>query len=240
MQTLLKNFLKIVTYLSHILFFLYVYVFGITYALISIFIALVITNLAHYLYMHRIYIHRHFEVTNKIHKIGLMLFSSLNLGPPAQYASIHVNHHINSGNARDPHDPYRLGFIKTIFSLYDNKFTSDYRTKERFYNDSKLKFFQKNYLYIVIASLIFMPSNIMFAHWSSKLVIGAVHLKEIGYGNGSKSDTSRNVWWLKPILWGEEMHNNHHVYPSRANHNVKQNWKEFDLLYHIGRFISIK
>jgi stearoyl-CoA desaturase (Delta-9 desaturase) len=235
-----KNLLKNVTYFSHVLFISYAFLFGIKYAIISLLISLTITNIVHYLYMHRIYIHKHFKVSNTVHKTCLFLFCSLNLGPPAQYAAIHINHHATSGEDNDPHDPYRLGFLKTVLSLYDSKFVGEYKTKDRYYRDPMLQYFQKNYIFIVLLSVLIMPSNIMFAHWSSKLVIGAVHLEELGYGTKYHNDTSRNVWWLKPILWGEELHNNHHVYPFRANHNVKKTWKEFDLLYHLGKLISIK
>ena len=81
---------------------------------------------------------------------------------------------------------------------------------------------------------------IVTGFWLSKLVVILVHIKVLGTGQNRGEDTSRNLCWLKPIMWGEELHNNHHRLPSEANHNHKKTIFQFDVLYYIGKLIEEK
>jgi stearoyl-CoA desaturase (delta-9 desaturase) len=197
-----------------------------------------VSNLFHYLYMHRIYTHGHFTVGPMVNRIGLFIFCMMNLGSPPVYAAVHMKHHANSGTEEDPHDPYTLGFVRTLLSLWNEKFSPDRRVFSRLLKDPTSKWFHDHHVTIAWLSALFTPFIIVVGFWMSKIVIVLVHVKWLGYGNERNQDTSRNVWWLKPLTWGEELHNNHHYYASRPNHNVKGTWREFDLLYYLGKLIG--
>jgi len=106
--------------------------------------------------------------------------------------------------------------------------------------DPKVRWFHTHHLAFAIISAIIAPFIIVTSFWLSKIVVVLVHIKSIGYKLDKSSDSSRNVWWLKPLTWGEELHNNHHHYSGHANHNIQKNWKEFDILYYIGKMIERK
>lgn len=228
---------QLITLVSHILFLYYSYVFGIWFLIISIGLSWIVSNLVHSLYMHRIYTHRHFYVSKNVHNLGMFLFGLLNLGSPAVYVATHIRHHAYSGTDKDPHDPYVTGFVRVLFSLWDHRFAPDRKILSRLLKDPTAGFFHRHHLTIASLSAIFTPSLVVVGFWLSKLVIMVTHIRSVGQGSNKGSDTSRNVWWLKPILWGEELHNNHHNHASTANHNIAGNLKEFDPLFYIGKHI---
>jgi len=230
---------QIINLVAHIMFAAYAIAFS-GYLMFGLIIGWLITNLFHYLYMHRIYTHRHFDVASWLHKIGLFVFSMINLGSPPVYAAVHMKHHAKSGSEEDPHNPYTLGFFRTMLSLWNEKFSPDRRVFSKLLADTTSRWFHDYHSVIAWMSALFTPFIIVVGFWMSKIVVVLVHIKWIGYGSTHNNDTSRNVWWLKPFTWGEELHNNHHLYAGRPNHNVNGSCKEFDFLYYIGRAISKK
>lgn len=228
------------TLLSHLSFFIYCYFFGFFYFLIAIIIGWVISNLAHYLYIHRIYTHKHFKISRSKHKILMFLFTTLNLGSPAVYAAVHLKHHANSGDKNDPHDPYQLKFIKTFLSLWDDKFIPDRRLLAHYLKDPITKTFHKHHFSIAVASTLITPFFVLMGFYLSKISIIFVHITKFGYGVQKNKDTSINAWYIKFITWGEELHNNHHFNPGAQNHNFKKNFRELDILYFIGKLLEDK
>lgn len=226
--------------LSHITFSMYCYLFGTYYFFVGCLLGWVISNLSHFLYIHRIYTHKQFHISERKHHILMFLFTTLNLGSPAVYAATHVMHHANSGKNGDPHNPYQLGFVRTFLSLWDNNFTPDRRLLARCLQDNITKKYHKHHFSIAIISALFVPFLIVLGFYLSKISIIIVHIPKFGYAVKKDKDTSVNCYYLKPITWGEELHNNHHNNPGMANHNFRKNFKEFDLLYYIGKFISTK
>lgn len=226
--------------LSHITFFLYCYLFGINYFIIAILSGWIVSNLAHYLYIHRIYTHKHFHLSETKHNIFMFLFTLLNLGSPAVYAATHIMHHSCSGKKGDPHDPYQLGFVRTFLSLWDKNFTPDRKLLARYLKDTTTKRFHTYHFSIAFVSAIFTPFFVVMGFYLSKISIIFVHIPTLGSRTEKDQDTSVNAWYLKPITWGEELHNNHHVNPGTSNHNFLQSFKEIDLLYYIGNILSDK
>lgn len=225
---------------SHVTFLGYVYLLGLSYFIAAVLIGWIVSNLAHFLYIHRIYAHRHFNLSETKHNILMFLFTTLNLGSPAVYAATHVFHHANSGKKGDPHDPYQLGFLRTFLSLWDNNFTPDRRILAHYLKDKVTKKYHKHHFSIATMSALFTPFLVVFAFYLSKISIILVHVPKLGYGVKRGNDTSVNCWYLKPITWGEELHNNHHINPGSSNHNFRKNLKELDILYFIGKILETK
>lgn len=231
---------QLLVLLSHITFIIYIYIFGGKFLLYSLIVGWITSNLVHNLYMHRIFTHRHFVIHDWVHGVLMFIFSLLNLGSAAVYAATHSKHHAFSGGEGDPHDPKSLGLVKSMCSLWDKNYTPERKILHFLLKTPRTKFYHDHHFKFAVISSIFSPILIIMSHWLSKIVIVLVHNSRFGYGNNKKDDTSRNIWWLKFIIWGEELHNNHHNYVAIANHNIKKNWKEFDLLFYIGNIISEK
>lgn len=227
----LLNLLAHITFIGYSIAFPY-------YLIPALVVGWIASNIFHYLYMHRIFTHGHFSISRTKHKIGLMGFTLLNLGSPPVYAAVHMKHHAKSGTTQDPHNPYSIGWFRSILSLWNEQFSPDRRVFSRLLKDPTVMWFHRHHFSFAVLSAIFTPFLIVVAFWFSKIVVVLVHVKEFGYGDDRGADTSRNLWWMKPLTWGEELHNNHHNYASHANHNIKGSLKEFDLLYYIGRMIE--
>lgn len=67
-------------------------------------------------------------------------------------------------------------------------------------------------------------------------VVGPLHgaiinwfAHKLGYINYATKDTSRNIWPIDWLMWGEGLHNNHHTHPGRWNFAIK--WFEFDPMW---------
>jgi stearoyl-CoA desaturase (delta-9 desaturase) len=61
--------------------------------------------------------------------------------------------------------------------------------------------------------------------WAAGVINGLGHWW--GYRNYASRDNSRNVFPLGILIGGEELHNNHHTYPTSAKLSLK--WWEFDI-----------
>lgn len=221
--------------LSHVTLIFMTWVFGWQYLLVGLFMGWLWSNVFHYLYLHRILTHQHFHVSRRLHLVGLACSSILNLGSPAVYPAVHMKHHANSGNESDPHDPYHRGWLRIMTSLWDNNFRPQRKTFLRMLKNPDVRWFHNYHTKFCLLGALVVPFLPVVAFWMSKIVIGLVHIPRLGYGTHYKDDNSTNIPWLKPLTWGEELHNNHHVKPSAADHNLKQRWYEFDVLYYIGR-----
>lgn len=222
--------------LGHLIFISQLIVFGPWY-LLTIILGIVAFNLGYSLYMHRTLAHKHYDFTVIQHTLFSLIACSLNFGSPAVLASVHYNHHKYSGTKNDPHDPNRLGIFRTLFKLWDKKYIPNKRPFKEFLADPLHHWFHLHHYTIASVATILFPFINVTAFWLSTLVILPVHSRRIGYQNFNIDD-STNVPLLKPLLWGEELHNNHHKHPGMLNHNVAHSVAEFDPLYHIGSTIS--
>ncbi len=66
------------------------------------------------------------------------------------------------------------------------------------------------------------------------LVNSATHLW--GSRPYATRDTSRNLWWVALLTYGEGWHNNHHAFPTSARQGLR--WWEIDMTYAVIRLLS--
>lgn len=62
------------------------------------------------------------------------------------------------------------------------------------------------------------------------------HWLAMGCQDFENRDTSRNVWWLAALTWGEGYHNTHHRYPRSARHGL-DGW--FDTSWVVIRLLGM-
>lgn len=199
---------------------------------------------------HRYFTHGTFK-TNKFWEVIMSFFFTLSCtGSVIGYILMHQKHHSNSDNEKDPHNPNENGFIRTWLGLYnENNLQFSPKRYAQLMNNKLMNFFHSYYLLILVVYnvLLFVINPLLniflFAipaigqfHANSMLIVLA-HTRGFGYRNFNNNDESSNVWYLKPLLLGEELHNNHHYKPSSITTNLTGRWFEFDPLYYIIKYV---
>lgn len=195
--------------LSHVVLGVYFYVFGQIYAVTALFLGLLIFNTATYAFMHRAVAHNQFHFSPRVKRFLCNLFSMCGFGSLAVNCAVHTQHHKYSDTRLDPHDFRRIGLVKTIFKQWDEKFYPPVKSYARYLrNDEILLQHQNNAKFFLFSSLVF-PFIPVVSFWMLNLIFIVNHS---GEGEG---DSSLNVPFLYPLMWGEEFHSDHHSHPER-------------------------
>src|SRR5450830_319322 len=162
-----------------------------------------------------------------------------------EWTSIHRKHHAKCEQAEDPHSPHVYG-IKTVllqgYELY-RKEAANKETMTRYGHGTPNDWLERNLysrfswqgvsLMLVIDLVLFGAAGL--AVWAVQMawtpvmaagiVNGAAHFW--GYRNFEVADASTNISPWGILIAGEELHNNHHTYPTSAKLSVKP--YEFDI-----------
>lgn len=210
--------------LAHICYGIQLYTFGVYYLIISTIIGIVVFNLAYSLYVHRTVCHKHYEFSINVHRVLGFLFNTLNFGSPASFASVHIKHHKYLNTEKDPHDPYRIGKIRAYLKFWDKQYTPDVKFLRNLLKDEIYKNQHRDNYKVALLSSIIVPFLPVVAFWVSNFLIVTVHPK----------GETKNLYWLKFLLWGEELHKNHHEQPGLGNHNFDGSFREKDFINDIS------
>jgi stearoyl-CoA desaturase (delta-9 desaturase) len=162
-----------------------------------------------------------------------------------EWASIHRKHHAKCEQPEDPHSPHVYG-IKTVllqgYELYRAE-ASNLETMARYGHGTPHDWLERNLytrfstlgvaLMLVIDLALFGAAGL--AVWAVQMmwtpvmaagiINGAAHYW--GYRNFEAPDASTNISPWGILIAGEELHNNHHTYPTSAKLSVKP--YEFDI-----------
>jgi len=202
---------------------------------------------------HRYFVHRTFKTNRVWEIIFAFLFTISCTGSVLGYVMIHKKHHAHSDGELDPHNP-ALGFWKTWWGMYDEKkLTFGPKMYLSLLNDPVIKFFHQYYFAIIAAYLLVLalidPVLIIFMFCLpaimqfqvNAILIALVHSERAelvgGYRSYETNDNSYNIWWLKPITLGEELHNNHHAKPACVTMDQGHGWRDFDPLYYVIKYV---
>ena len=162
-----------------------------------------------------------------------------------EWAAIHRKHHAKCEQADDPHSPHVYG-IKTVLlqgaELYRAE-SKNLDTMARFGHGTPDDWIERNVytryswqgvglMMILDLTLFGMAGLTVWAvqmAWTpitaAGIINGAAHFW--GYRNFEAPDASTNISPWGIIIAGEELHNNHHTYPTSAKLSVKP--YEFDI-----------
>jgi stearoyl-CoA desaturase (delta-9 desaturase) len=206
------------------------------------------------LYLHRDQAHRGLDLHPAIrHFCRFWLWTSTGT-TTREWVAIHRKHHARCETPDDPHSPQVLGLKKVLLEgaeLYQaeakNKETiakygrgcPDDWLERHLYSRPELGIT----IFVVVYLVLFgVPGIIMVAaQMASQPLLAAGIVNGVGhyygYRNFECEDASRNVvpWGL--VLGGEELHNNHHAFPSSAKFSI-QSW-EFDIGWLWIRILSV-
>jgi len=241
--------LKILVGLTHLIFLLSViFYWDHPFLYIGIAWGWLIAGLGGCLIGHRYVSHRQFQIQNQFVLGALYWIYNLNLiGSAVNYANMHALHHSYSDiPGQDPTAWQNSGLLKTHFTFYNYDFKGRfslrlYRTLMR----DKFNRFFHNYYYLPIlltsltalalfgwmgvALFICVPAVVAFHIAQLQVSVLHYHLP-LSYRNFD-DNYAYNIPWLKLLLWGEELHNNHHAAPTMPDRSTQRNWREFDPLY---------
>lgn len=203
-----------------------------------------ITILAVTIYLHRCSAHRALDVHPIVsHFFRMWLWLTTGQSTRA-WTAIHRKHHAKCETVDDPHSPVVFGIKKVLWQgaeLYrreaKNKETIERYGKgtpndwleNRVYTKSQMG------LYITLVTNIILFGVPGIAIWAIQMcwipffaagvVNGLGH--HWGYRNFECEDASTNLSPVGLLIGGEELHNNHHTYPTSAKFSIKP-W-EFDI-----------
>lgn len=162
-----------------------------------------------------------------------------------EWTAIHRKHHAKCEQAEDPHSPHVYG-IKTVLLQGAELYRAESKNKEtmlRYGHGTPNDWLERNLytrfswqgvgLMLIIDLTLFGAAGL--AVWAVQMawtpimaagiINGAAHYW--GYRNFEAPDASTNISPWGIIIAGEELHNNHHTYPTSAKLSVKP--YEFDI-----------
>ena len=162
-----------------------------------------------------------------------------------EWVSVHRKHHAKCETAEDPHSPQTRG-IKTVFwtgaELYRAE-TKNQETMAKYGHGTPKDWIERNLytrfswqgvgLMLIINLALFGAAGL--AVWALQMawipITAAGIINGIGhywgYRNFEAPDASTNISPWGIMIGGEELHNNHHTYPTSAKFSVKP--YEFDI-----------
>jgi stearoyl-CoA desaturase (Delta-9 desaturase) len=214
------------------------------YALVT-FLMVQFTFMGVTLYLHRDATHRSLDLHPALrHIFRFWLWMSSGI-VTKEWVAVHRKHHARCETADDPHSPVIYGLKKVLLEgaeLYQVAARSP-ELQEKFgrgtpddYMERRIYARYRNFgivFMVLIDLLLFGVSGIiiiavqMLANplMAAGVINGLGHFT--GYRNFECADASRNVSPWGFLVAGEELHNNHHAFPSSAKFSVRS-W-EFDI-----------
>ncbi len=170
------------------------------------------------------------------------------------WAAIHRKHHAKCETEEDPHSPQILGINTVLWQgaeLY-RKEAKNKETLDRYGEGTPDDWLERNlytrysakgiFLMLFIDLLLFgIPGVTIWAvqmAWipltAAGIINGIGHYW--GYRNFECNDAATNIVPWGILIGGEELHNNHHTYPTSAKLSIK--WWEFDIGWCYIRILS--
>ena len=163
-----------------------------------------------------------------------------------EWAAVHRKHHAKCETIEDPHSPQILGINRVLWGgvfLYVKEAKKP-ETIERYGHGTPDDWLERNVysrfqtvgltlmgatdvlLFGLVPGILILVTQIVWIpFWAAGVINGIGHYW--GYRHWSTPDASTNIAPLGILIGGEELHNNHHAYPTSAKLSMK--WYEFDI-----------
>jgi stearoyl-CoA desaturase (Delta-9 desaturase) len=162
-----------------------------------------------------------------------------------EFVAVHRKHHAKCETEEDPHSPQTRGLkalLLTGVELYQAE-AANPETLSKYGIGTPDDWIERNvysrytwqgvglmlllnlFLFGAIGALVWAVQMVWIPWWATGIINGVGHYW--GYRNFEAADESRNVSPWGILIGGEELHNNHHTYPTSAKFSVKP--YEFDI-----------
>ena len=197
------------------------------------------------IYLHRCQAHRALDlhpIMSHLFRFWLWLTTGM---VTKEWVAVHRKHHAKCETKDDPHSPIVLGIGKVMregVELY-NIASGDAEILDKYGFGTPNDWLERNLykpgrnwgilLLLVTEMVLFGPLGLTLwaiqmlwiPLWAAGVINGLGHY--LGYRNFETRDASTNILPIGLFIGGEELHNNHHAYPSSAKLSAR--WFEFDL-----------
>ncbi len=207
------------------------------------------------LYLHRCQAHRALDLHPVVsHFFRFWMWFTTGM-ITKEWAAIHRKHHAKCETADDPHSPQFYGITRVLFGgvfLYVKE-SHHPETMQRYGHGTPDDWIErhiytphhkKGILLLALVNIALfgaLPGILMFGiqmawipFWAAGVINGIGHYW--GYRNFQTEDASTNMVPIAAWIGGEELHNNHHAFPTSAKFSVR--WYEFDLGWLYIRLLS--
>jgi len=204
-----------------------------------------ITIAAFTIFLHRAQAHRALDlhpIVSHFFRFWLLLGSGM---VTKEWVAIHRKHHAKCETVDDPHSPQTRG-IETVLLQGTELYRAEAKNQEtlaKYGHGTPDDWLERN-LYaryswqrvgLMLIADLFLFGGIGATVWAVQMLWIPVTAAGIvngighfwGYRNFEAPDASRNVMPWGIVIGGEELHNNHHTYPTSAKLSVKP--YEFDI-----------
>jgi stearoyl-CoA desaturase (delta-9 desaturase) len=201
------------------------------------------------IYLHRHQAHRSLDLHwLPAHFFRFWLWLTTGMTTKA-WASIHRKHHAKCETEEDPHSPQVFG-IKKVFwqgaELYGVEAANE-ETLRKYGHGTPDDWIERNIysrftwqgvglmliidlaLFGAIGATVWAVQMMWIPVTAAGVINGIGHFW--GYRNFEAPDASRNISPWGILIGGEELHNNHHTYPTSAKLSVKSHEFDFGWLY---------
>jgi stearoyl-CoA desaturase (delta-9 desaturase) len=214
-----------------------------------------ITIISVTVFLHRSQAHRALDLNHWVsHFFRLWLWLTTGM-VTKEWVGIHRKHHAKCETADDPHSPQVLGLGKVMAEgaeLYRTA-SRDQASIEHYGRGTPDDWVERHVysrftwqglgLMLIIDVLLFgvygitiwAVQMVWIPFWAAGVINGVGHC--YGYRNYESADASTNILPWGIIVGGEELHNNHHAFPSSARLSSK--WWEFDIGWFYIRLLSL-
>ena len=204
-----------------------------------------ITIVAVTVYLHRAQAHRALDLHPAVsHFFRFWLWLTTGM-VTKEWVGVHRRHHAKCETVDDPHSPQILGLRKVLgegAELYAQA-ASDRAAVERYGQGTPDDWMERRLysrfswqgvalmlildlvLFGVYGIVIWAVQMLWIPIFAAGVINGVGH--SFGYRNFEPSDASTNIVPWGILIGGEELHNNHHAFPSSARLSSK--WWEFDI-----------
>jgi stearoyl-CoA desaturase (delta-9 desaturase) len=205
------------------------------------------------LYLHRDQAHRSIDLHPAVRhffRAWVWLTSGMNT---REWVAVHRKHHAFCETAEDPHSPVAHGLRKILLEgaeVYRVE-TRNEETLAKYGRGAPDDWVERHlyrygfvgiYTTLVIDVLLFGAGGItMFAFqmmampvFAAGVINGLGHA--VGYRNFETDDASSNLVPVAVLIGGEELHNNHHAFPTSARFSMRR--REFDVGWFYIRCLS--
>ncbi len=207
------------------------------------------------IYLHRCQAHRALDlhpIMSHLFRFWLWLTTGM---LTKEWVAVHRKHHAKCETKDDPHSPIVLGIGKVLSEgseLYDVA-AQNADTLNKYGLGTPHDWVERNIytpwrnwgvvIMLVVELVLFGPLGLTLwavqmlwiPFWAAGVINGLGHYW--GYRNFETRDASTNLSPIAFLIGGEELHNNHHAYPTSAKLSIR--WYEFDLGWGYIRLMSL-
>ena len=205
-----------------------------------------VTIVAVTVFLHRHQAHRALDLHPAVsHFFRLWLWLTTGM-VTKEWAAVHRKHHAKCETPEDPHSPQILGINRVLWGgvfLYVKE-AKKAETIKRYGHGTPDDWLERNVYSkfqvvgltlmgatdvvlfgLVPGILILLTQIVWIPFWAAGVINGIGHYW--GYRHWATPDASTNIVPLGVLVGGEELHNNHHAYPTSAKLSMK--WYELDI-----------